>query len=98
MYNTLRASQVVLVVRNPPANIGDVRDMGLIPGSGRSPGEGNGNPLQCSGLGYPMDTGARGTTVHGDARESDMTEQLNKKSLSSFNEVYLQIPLAPSVG
>ena len=85
------------MVKNPPANIGDVRDMGLIPGSGRSPGEGNGNPLQCSGLGNPMDTGARGTTVHGVAKESDMTERL-KKSLSSFNEVYLQSPLAPSVG
>ena len=39
------ASQVVLVVKNLPANAGDARDMGLIPGSGRSPGEGNGNPL-----------------------------------------------------
>ena len=37
--------QVALVVKNPPANAGDIRDMGSIPGSGRSPGEGNGNPL-----------------------------------------------------
>ena len=43
--DSLRASQVVLVVKNPPANAGDIRDMGSIPGSGRSPGEGNGNPL-----------------------------------------------------
>ena len=42
----LQASQVVLVVKHPPANAGDLRDMGSIPGSGRSPGEGNGNPLQ----------------------------------------------------
>ena len=40
------ASQVVLVVKNLPAKAGDVRDLGLIPGSGRSPGKGNGNPLQ----------------------------------------------------
>ena len=39
------APQVALVVKNPPANAGDIRDMGLIPGSGRSPGEGNGHPL-----------------------------------------------------
>ena len=40
-------------------------DLGLIPGSGRSPGEGNGNPLQYSCLGNPMDTGAWWPTVHG---------------------------------
>ena len=39
------ASQVVLVVKNPPANAGDIRDLGLIPGSGRSPGGGHSNPL-----------------------------------------------------
>ena len=44
------ASQVVLVVKNPPARAGDVRDMGSIPGSGRSPGGGHGNPLQHSCL------------------------------------------------
>ena len=52
------ASQVALVVENPPANIGDIRDSGLIPGSGRSPGGGHGNPLQCSCLENPMDRGA----------------------------------------
>ena len=45
-----RASQVTLVVKNPPANAGDVRDMGSISGPGRPPGEGNGNPLQHSCL------------------------------------------------
>ena len=53
------------MVKNPPANIGDVRDMGLIPESGRSPGEGNGNPLQCSGLGIPMDRGVGGLQYMG---------------------------------
>ena len=50
------------VVKNLPANVGN---LGLIPGSGRSPGEGNGNPLQYSCLGNPMDTGAWWPTVHG---------------------------------
>ena len=53
------------VVRNPPAKAGDARDKGLIPGSGRSPGEGNGNPLQYSCLENPMDRGAWWATVHG---------------------------------
>ena len=52
----------VSVVKNLPVNAGNV---GLIPGLGRSPGEGNGNPLQCSCLGSPMDRGAWPTTVHG---------------------------------
>ena len=43
-------SQVALVVRNPPANVGDTRDAGSIPGLGRSPRGGHGNPLQCSCL------------------------------------------------
>ena len=49
------ASQVALVVKNPPANAGDVRDLGSIPSSRRSPGEGHDNPLQCSCLENPMD-------------------------------------------
>ena len=59
-----RASQVVLVAKYPPANAGDTRDAGLIPGSGRSPGVGNGNPLQCSCLESAMDGGAWQATVH----------------------------------
>ena len=49
---------MALVVKNLPANAGDIRDTGLIPGSGRSPGEGNGNILQYSCLENPMDRGA----------------------------------------
>ena len=52
------ASQMVLVVKNPPAKAGDLRDVGLIPGSGRSPGGGRGNSLQYSCLESPMDRGA----------------------------------------
>ena len=59
------ASQVVLVVKNPPANMGHARVVGLIPGLGRSPGEGNGNPLQYFCLEHPMDRGAWWATVHG---------------------------------
>ena len=59
------ASQVVLVVKNPTANAGDIRDTGSIPGSGRSPGGGHGNPLQYSCLENPMDRGAWQATVHG---------------------------------
>ena len=50
IYIYKRTSQVALVVKNLPANAGDARDVGLIPGLGRSPGEGNGNPLQYSSL------------------------------------------------
>ena len=52
-----------VVVKNPFANAGDIRDSGLIPGLGRSPGEGNGNPLQYSSLGNPMDREAWWATV-----------------------------------
>ena len=51
--------------RNPPANTGDVRHAGLIPGSRRSPGGGYGNPLQYSCLENPMDRGAQQATVYG---------------------------------
>ena len=58
------ASQVALVIKNPPANVGDVRDSGSIPGSGRSSGEENSNPLQYSCLENPKDRGAWRFTVH----------------------------------
>ena len=67
-YTSLRASLTGLVVKNPPANPGDIRDVGLIPGSGRSHGEGNGNPLQYSCLGNSTDRGAWQVTVHGIAK------------------------------
>ena len=58
------ASQVALVVKNPPANAGGVRDVGSIPGLGRSPGGGRGDPLWYSCLDKSMDTGAWQATVH----------------------------------
>ena len=70
------ASQVSLVIKNPPANAGDARDRVLIPGSGRSLGRGNGNPLQHSCLKIPMGRAIWWTTVHG-VTKTDMTEQLS---------------------
>ena len=55
---------MVLVVKNPPTNAGDAKDAGLIPGSGISPGVGNGNPFQYSCLENLMDRGAWWATVH----------------------------------
>ena len=56
-----------------PANVGDARDRGLIPGLGRSPGVGNGTPLQYACLENPMDRGAWWATVHRVEKESDMS-------------------------
>ena len=64
MYTSLRAPQVALVVNNPPASRGDVRDTGSISGLGRSPRGGHGNPLQYFCLENPMDRGAWWATVH----------------------------------
>ena len=55
-------------VKNPPANAGDTRNAGSVPGLGRPSGEGNGNPLQYSCLGNPIDRGAWQATVHGVAK------------------------------
>ena len=68
------ASQVALVVKNLAGNAGDVRDKDLIPGLGRSPKGGHGNPLQYSCLENPMDRGAWSATVHG-VTELDITEE-----------------------
>ena len=60
--------QIVLVVKNPPANAGDPRVAGSIPRLGRFPGEGNGNPFQFSCLENSMGGGAWWTTVHGSTK------------------------------
>ena len=62
------------MIKNPPANAGDIRDTVSIPGSGRSPGRENDNPLQYSCPENPMDKGSWWATGHGDHTESDMTE------------------------
>ena len=75
MYNSIicnlqeiQACQVVLVVKNLPANAGNIREVGLIPGLGRSREGGHSNPLQYSCLGNPVDRGAWQAIVHGIAK------------------------------
>jgi len=74
---------MALVVKNPPANAGDVRDAGWIPGLGRSPGEGHGNPLHCSYLENPMN-GQR--SLAGYSAKS----QTGLKQLSTHTNFHLQ--------
>ena len=94
--------QMALVLKDPPTDAGDVRDAGSIPGSERSPGEGNGNPLQYSCLENPMDRGAWWATVHGvtkrhhwsDLAHTHVTDYIftwflvNLYSLSSHQKAY----------
>ena len=63
--------------KESPRNAGDTGDVGLVPGSGISPGVGNSNPLQYSYLGNPMDRGAWRATVHGVAKEKQKTQLSN---------------------
>ena len=71
------ASQVALAVKNLPANAGDVRDAGSIPGSGRYPGEGNNYSLQYSCLENSMDREAWQATVHGVAKSRTQLKRLS---------------------
>ena len=73
VFSVVQASQVALMVKNPPANAGDVTDTGLIPGSERSTGGGHGKPLQYSCLKNPMDRSLVGYSTWGH-RELDTTE------------------------
>ena len=73
----LWASQLVLVVKNPPANAGDARDPGSAPGSGRSPGGRHGNPLQYSCLENSADRGAWRATVHRVTKNQTPLEEFN---------------------
>jgi len=72
-----RASQAALVVKNPPASAGDIRDVGSIPGSGRSPGEGNDNPLQYSCPGKSHGQRNLVATVHGVAKSQTRLKRLS---------------------
>ena len=78
------AIHMVVVLKNLPANAGDIRDRGLIPGSGRSPGEGNGNPLQYSCLENPMDRRTWWATVYMITKKLDMTKSDNNLAPSPF--------------
>ena len=72
-----RASQVALIVKSLPAKAGDLRDTGLIPGLGKSPGGGNGNPFQHSCLENPRDRGAWWAAVYGVAQSWTQLKRLS---------------------
>ena len=74
------------VVKNLSANAGDVRDMGLIPGLGRSLGKGNGNPLQYPCLENPMDRGDWWATVHGVTKSQTRLSDFTFISLFTFKK------------
>ena len=80
------ASQVALVVKNLPAITGDIRDMGSIPGLGRFPEEGHGNPLQHSCLENPVDRGVRWATVHRVVKSQTQLKQLNTQAHAHTRE------------
>ena len=75
-------AEVALVVKNLPANAGDIRDSGIIPGLGKSPGEENGHPLQYSCLENPMDRGASMATIHSVAKSWTRLKQLSTQHTS----------------
>ena len=90
------ASQGALVIKNPLVNAWDVRDAGPIPGSGRSPGRGHGNPLQYSCLETPKDRGAWQVTVYTGYRVAKRQTQLKWLSMHAHNgTVFVQclVPL-----
>ena len=86
-----RASLVVLVVKNPPANAGDIRDTGLIPRSSRFPGGGHGNPLQYSCLGNPIVRGAWWAMVHTVARLKQLSTCHNKGCKSQLPYLHTHV-------
>ena len=84
------------MVKNPPANIGDIIDAGSIRGSGRSPGGGNDNPLQCSCLKNPMDKGAWWAIIYGVANSwtrLSMHTNSRKRRRKEFQPLLKPIPL-----
>ena len=97
-------SQVALVVKNLPASARDIRDTGSIPGSGRSPGGGHGDPLQNSCLENPMDRGARRATVHRVTKSRTWLRRLSTHnpfaiaSPASLVEVQSFLHMAKTVG
>ena len=80
LVETILGFQVVLVVKNPPAEARDIRDAGQIPGSGRSPGGGRGNPLQYSCLGNPTDRGAWRDSVHRVTKSATQLKRLSRQA------------------
>ena len=91
---------VALLVKNLSPNAGGARDAGSNPGSGRSPGVGNDNPLPCSCLGNPMDRGARWTTVHGVTESQTRLNDLSTVCYVCFTKIFYikkKMPQAPRI-
>ena len=82
------ASQVVLVIKKQPANAGDIRAVDLIPGLGRSPGGGYGNPLQYPCLENPMDRGAWQATVHRATKSRTWRKELSTQAQMPLKELF----------
>ena len=82
------ASQVALVVKNPRANVGDVKDVGLIPGSGRSPEGGHSNPFQYSCLENPIDRGPWWATGHMVTKSRTRLKELNTCTHTHIYDFY----------
>ena len=95
MPHACKFSQVALVVKNLAASEEDVRDAGVIPGSGRSPGGGQGNPLQYSCLENPMNRGAWWATVHGVTQSRTQLKRLSTRSVLGTPDIqaYLTIEI-----
>ena len=75
------------MVKNPPASAGDVKDAGSIPGLGRSPGGGSGNPLQYSSLENPKDRGAWWAIIHSVAKSQTQLKRLSPHAKLLYNVV-----------
>ena len=83
---------MVLIIKILPANVGEIRDVGSIPGSRRSPGGGDGSPLQYPCLANTMDRGARQATVHGIAKSQARLKRLSAHAHRSLSQPpYLEV-------
>ena len=96
VHSLYGASQMLLMVKNLPASAGDLRDVGLIPGSGRSPGGGRGHPLHYSCLENPMDRRAWRAMVHRVAQSWTQLRQLGMRAHCLCNRafIYLDAPVS----
>ena len=84
------------MVKNPPANAGDIKDVSFISGSGRSPGEGHGNPLQYSCLGNPMDRGAWQARIRRVTKSWTRPKQLNTQPGLSVSKISQKVVIKMS--
>ena len=82
---------MALVLKNPPASAGDVRDTGFIPGSGRPPGGGHSNPLQYSCLENPMDKGDWPATAHSVTKSQTRLKRLSPARYNGVRNIFEEL-------